>query len=105
MFDVMSDMSKERLAWFQRFHVFQRSLEPQVRLMRSYAQTVEYQEFEVTQALERGRRNFAEIGCVSKVIKTIRDHRQPSVDHLQGGHLEIATEAKRRAVKHRVRNY
>src|ERR1041385_5264213 len=73
-----------------------------MRLMRPDAKTTEHQHFQAEQAFDRCGRNFAKICRVSKVIETIRHHRQASVNDFKRGYFKILAQTKRGAVDDRV---
>src|SRR2546427_5638232 len=75
-----------------------------MRLVRTNAQAVEHQHFQIAQTFNRRRRNLTEIGRVRKIIEAIRNHRQPSVNYFEWSDFQISREAKRRAVDDGVRN-
>src|SRR5215471_7156471 len=91
--------------WLQLFDVLQRALQPQVRLMRANAQTIEHEDFQTAQAIECCGRNLAEVRRVGKIVEPVSNYRQTSVNYFQRGNLKIMTDTKRRAINNRVGNY
>src|SRR5882724_4726644 len=68
-----------------------------MRRMRSNAETIEHQHLQIAQAFDRGRRYFAQICRVGKVVEAISNHRQPAMNNFQRRHLQIAAETEGRA--------
>src|SRR5215471_16880184 len=100
----MRDVSEVSAFRLQLFDIFKSTLQPKVRLMRAYAQTVEHQHSQTAQSVHGGGRYLAEVGRVRKVIESVRNHRQPAVNYFQRRDFQIGAETKLSAVDDRMRN-
>src|SRR2546423_1598993 len=76
-----------------------------MRFMRTNAQTIKHQDFQVAQAFDRRRRNLAEISRVGKIVEAIGNDGQATMNYFEWRHFQITAEAEWRTVDHRVRHY
>src|SRR5215831_11071766 len=105
MLHFMRNVREVSSLWPQLLDVFQRALQPQVRLMRANAQTIEHENFQTLQAVDGCGRNLTEVGRVSKIVEPVSNYRQPPVNYFKRGYLKIVTDTKGRATDHRMRHY
>ena len=85
--------------------VFERTLQPQVGLMRADAQTVEHQYFQIAQAFNGCRRNLAEIRRVSKIVEPVGDDRQAPMDNFERSDFQVTCETESGARNYGMRHY
>ena len=71
--------------------------------MRFDADAIEDQYVEIAEAVHRCGRNYLKIGCVGKIVKTVCDDRELSVDDFERRYLKIVSDAKRSIRLNRMR--
>lgn len=94
MFDVVSDVRKERAPRLDAFDVLERFVDPQMCRVFPETQTVEHEHVQAAQRIDRLLRDLAEIGEIRKIVEAIGHHRQTSVDHFNRRDLQILADAK-----------
>jgi len=104
MLHFMRDMREISSRRFQFLNVLQRFFQPQMSFVWTDAQAIEHQHFQIAKAFNRRWRNLTQISCIRKIIETIRDHRQPSVNYFQRSDFQIVPDAKRRAIHNCMRD-
>src|SRR5215208_2491059 len=105
MLDVVSDMSKESSSRLQLLDVRERFIDPQVRWVFLEPQTVQHQHVQVSQRVDCSARDLAQICQVSKVVETIRHHRQTAMNDFERRYLQFAPETETRAGRNDIRNH
>src|SRR5881409_1568692 len=80
---VVGDVREESALGLQLFNILERALEPQMRFMRADSETVKHQNVQTAQPVNCRGRDLAQVCRVSKVIETIGNDGQASMDHLK----------------------